>query len=563
MKQMIKLHSYKESLGLILAGMGFWVYEARPMVKRTKTTHKQAALWQCVQRYLPTPSQMGALLATITFLAAASTALIGRDAVSASDTVSYEEIQQDPAELTATDRSLYTMIDEAQDAKDYKKANALIERLANKQLVGYVLAERYLSRSYNPSREELRAWLDQYPDHPQAPRIAILAARQGIKVALPKTEKPLKGDGYGEHAGRTSMPDIWYSGLARWREGNYASAGAIFTKVSANDNLPDWQLSAAHYWSYRANTKLGKLNQARDALKQAAEYNTTFYGLLANQQLGAAKIIAEAPEVSPSLRHDPRAIRAAMLNQLGRNDEAENELRALYSATSKGNRPGIITLASEMNMPNLQIRLSRMQGLSKSESLFAGYPAPQYMVELDPVMDSALLLAVARNESGFREVAHNRSSGALGMMQMLPSTARAVERHVGEELLQYASADSSAPLSKRLSNPALSARYGAEYLKLLTQQPAIRSNLIHTLIGYNAGPGTAANWKRNYSNITDPLLYIESIPYAETRNYVMHVSAQYWIYQLMMDEKPASLKALAKGQWPSVAPAPVATASNI
>ena len=74
----------------------------------------------------------------------------------------------------------------------------------------------------------------------------------------------------------------------------------------------------------------------------------------------------------------------------------------------------------------------------------------------------------------------------------------------------------------------------------------------HMLIGYNAGPGTAASWKRAGGTVTDPLLYIESIPYAETRNYVMQVAAQYWVYQRLMDERPTTLKALANGEWPMV-----------
>ena len=135
------------------------------------------------------------------------------------------------------------------------------------------------------------------------------------------------------------------------------------------------------------------------------------------------------------------------------------------------------------------------------------------------------------------------------MMQMLPSTAQTVERRVGASLMTADMATGNSVI-ERLSNPALAARYGAEYLKLLTREEHIGNNLIHMLIGYNAGPGTAASWKRAGANVSDPLLYIESIPYGETRNYVMQVLAQYWTYQLMMDERPESLKALSDGAWP-------------
>ncbi|MFZ4541372.1 MAG: lytic transglycosylase domain-containing protein [Rickettsiales bacterium] len=273
--------------------------------------------------------------------------------------------------------------------------------------------------------------------------------------------------------------------------------------------------------------------------------------------MGEYSVEAVAPEVSDSLRDDKRAIRAGLLVELGRMDDAETELRALYSATPEGHRGGIVTLVSELDMPNLQMRLARTKGLSESEEIFAEYPTPYYMVNLHEVMDSALLMAVARNESGFRDVARS-SAGATGMMQMLPSTAKMVERQVGHERLQLASAsDNISSLAKRLNDPSMSARYGAEYLNILANLPAINNNLIHLLVGYNAGPGTVISWKAASHNIKDPLLYIESIPYAETRNYVMQVSAQYWIYQIMMEEKPASLTALAKGMWPVVTRPPV------
>lgn len=524
----------------------------------TRRVKKKTYSLRNISRLVPRPAPAAAMLAIFTFMALTGLALTDRDRMAAPAipdvTANANTSSYSPSELSPADRGLYAMIERAQEKKDYREADQLIDHLGNRYLIGYMLAERYLSPGYEVRDEELTAWLTNYADHPQAPHIAAIAKRRGIAFALAKSTAPLKGEGYSDHQGRSAMPDSWYTALNFWREGNYEQARSIFTKLSENEDLSDWQRSATYYWAYRAADKQGESHDAHASLKHAAEYPTTFYGLLAGKQLGSMNIAAEAPEVSDTLRNDPRAIRAALLVALDRNDDAEVELRALHGSVAKSERGGIVTLASELGMPNLQMRLSRTTGLTESEALFAHYPAPQYMVDLNPVMDSALLLAVARNESGFRELARNDSSGAMGMMQMLPSTARVVERRVGESLLREASAsDSSAPLAERLNNPALSARYGAEYLKMMTREPAIGQNLVHLLIGYNAGPGTAANWKSAGRNINDPLLYIESIPYAETRNYVMQVSAQYWIYQMLLDRKPTTLSALAKGEWPQLA----------
>jgi soluble lytic murein transglycosylase-like protein len=458
----------------------------------------------------------------------------------------------DPGELSPGDVALYDAIFKAQADKDFDQADALIGQLGNTHLLGYVLAERYLARGYKPSDEELSLWLDNYADHPQAARISRLADHRGLDATDPENVKPLKGEGYTDHLGRSSMPDSWFTGLSQWRAGSYKSARKTFERVAKDTSLTPWQQAAAHYWAYRANLKQGDEHAATKHLNLAAEYPTTFYGLLAAEQLGERRLVVEAPEVSDALRRDPRAIRAALLVTLDRNDAAEEELRRLYNASSESDRPGIITLASELDMPNLQMRLAKTQGLSEAERIFAKYPAPYYMVKLHDVADPALLLAVARNESGFREVARSEA-GATGMMQMLPSTARLVERNVGRERLQTASiGGSEAHITARLNQPELSARYGAEYLRMLATTPCISHNLVHLLVGYNAGPGTVISWKAAGRNIKDPLLYIESMPYAETRNYVMQVSAQYWIYQMMMDKQPATLATLAKGKWPMI-----------
>ncbi len=514
---------------------------------------------QRLQKALPRPAALAAWMALATFTLVTAIALAG----GRSHLAKNEQLQSqataptialapsDPAILSPADRSLYAMILDKQQKKDISGAEELIGQLNNTRLIGYVLAQRYLNTSYKPSATELKDWLAQHSDEPQARHIASLARTRGLLVTLP-TAQPLKGEGYSDHMGRTVMPDSWFAGISAWRDGDYAQADSIFSKLGDNDDLSDWQRAATYYWAYRTNDKLGDASAARTALNNAAHYPTTFYGLIANAQLGHHPVIAEAPEVSDTLRNSPRAIRAALLTQINDDDTAEDELRALYSASTPADRRGIVTLASELNMPNLEMRLARTPGLSTAEQVFAQFPAPQYMVDLHPVMDSALLLAVARNESGFRDEAKNRSSGALGMMQMLPATARAVEKKVGQDLLQTADAAGNATIADRLSDPAMSARYAAEYLKMLAKEPAIKGNLINLLVGYNAGPATVITWKNAGHSMNDPLLYIESIPYAETRNYVMQVSAQYWVYQSMLDQKPTSLTALAHGQWPQL-----------
>lgn len=507
----------------------------------------------------PQPRHGWWLLAAVVCLAASQSLTLKMGAstvpeITVSETLLPEVlVADDPSFLSPRDTALYQSIFAAEEHGDTRTADQLVTELANPRLIGHVLAARYLAPHYVANDRELAAWLNQYSDHPQAARMMALAQHRGVNVESGATEKPLRGDGYTDHLGRSTMPEGWYRALSLWREKNYADAAPLFMAVAETESLSDWQRAAGHYWAYRTANMLGDTHESRAQLKQAAQYGTTFYGLLASQKIGALRITARAPEVADTLRADARTTRAALLAQLGRNEAAEDELRHLYSATNAADRPGIVTLASEMNLANLQVRLGSMPQLNADEAMFAKYPTPVYMLNAAEVMDPALLLAIARNESGFREIASS-GAGAVGMMQMLPSTARAVERHVGVDSLALASnsAEATASITKRLSDPAVSVRFGAQYLKLLMREPAIGNSLIRLLAGYNAGPGTVAGWQAAARQVEDPLLYIESIPYPETRNYVMQVIAQYWIYQTLLGAKPATLASMSQGQWPTV-----------
>jgi soluble lytic murein transglycosylase-like protein len=454
----------------------------------------------------------------------------------------------DSRSLSGDDATRYQLIFSAQEAGDYTAADREIENLRNPVLLGHALAQRYLASGYRPTERELDDWLERYADHPGAAKIGKLAAARGLVVARTRADKPLKGSGYIDHLGRSTMPGNWYEGLRLWKEEEYASALPIFTAVGNDEMLSDWERAAGHYWAYRAAQRLDESRTARRELAEAAEFPTTFYGLLARAQSGAPRLTAEAPAVSDALRHDPHTLRASLLAQIGQSNAAEEELRLLYAHVGEKDRHGIVTLAGEMNLPNLQVRLSKLPGLSAEQALYARYPTPSFMMDAQASVDPALLLAIARNESGFRTDVSS-TVGALGMMQMMPATARALERR---SELALASSGDAGTVAARLADPTTAVRYGAEYVKLLAREPAIDGGLIQLLAGYNAGPGTVASWKAAARNVSDPLLYIESIPYPETRNYVMQVMAQYWVYQLLLGEKPETLMAMAQDSWPKV-----------
>ncbi len=501
--------------------------------------------------HLPRAYQLGMAVFAMVCLAGLFTTA-PREQVSPLSDRFFVTLTEDPSHLSEADIAQYKIAFAAIANSDYATADESMKAVHNKRLVGHLQAKKFLRGNYAASADELKEWLALNADHPKAPEISRIAIARGVKTEAIAFEKPLKGEGYADHLGRTGMPDGWYRGLTLWKEQNYGAAEEQFAAIGNNESLNNWHRAGGYYWAYRAASKNGETGIARKHLMAAANFKTTFYGLLAVQQTGSAPAEARAPRVASSLRNDPRAIRASLFAQLNMNEEAEEELRHLYSALDKQDRAGIITLAHELNLANLQVRLANMSQLSAEEELFASYPLPQFVIDAQSEQSPALLLAIARNESGFRESVSS-SAGAQGLMQMLPSTASAVERRVGRENLMLASTDGDAlpSIMHRLNDPATSVRYSAQYLKILSAEKNVGKNLVRVLAAYNAGPGTVSGWSSMAQKMDDPLLYIESIPYAETRNYVMQVMAQYWIYSNLLGETPQSLREMTAGSWPS------------
>ena len=463
-----------------------------------------------------------------------------------------------PDYLSNRDRELYQRLFSLGPQADGTTVHELLASIDNKILAGHVLSTLYLGGNYTASKDELVAWLAQYSDHTEAGAIRALALTRGVAVAslsriAPEPEE-LRGDGYIDHMGRTPMPDSWYQALNAWKENNYATAAKLFSAIGANESLSRWQRSAGYYWAARADGELGNRWMAYTSLKKAASFDTTFYGLLAARKRGEElRIRAVAPEVPSTIASDAHAVRARAAAVVGELALAETELRQLYTTLEKSERAALLTLASQLNLANLQVRLGNLQGLSQEEKTFAAYPLPRWLIEAQAEVDPALLLAIARQESVFREDATSQA-GAVGMMQMLPSTARMMMSGLKDEGIALASTTSDAlPMAEQLTNPQLNIRLGAAYVRHLMEQQAVGNNLVKVLAAYNAGPGSVSAWQRTAAKVTDPLLYIESIPFSETRNYVMQVMAHYWVYQSLMGEPSPALDALAAGDWPGVA----------
>jgi soluble lytic murein transglycosylase-like protein len=137
-------------------------------------------------------------------------------------------------------------------------------------------------------------------------------------------------------------------------------------------------------------------------------------------------------------------------------------------------------------------------------------------------------------------------------MQVRPGTADDIARARGEPFD-----------SRQLTSPAANIEYGQSYIETLRDHYATGGLLPKVIAAYNAGPVPVAEWNSRRFDRGDPLLYIESLPYWETRGYVPIVLRNYWIYEEEAGKTGGSREALAQGLWPKFPGMPGARAVRL
>ena len=342
-------------------------------------------------------------------------------------------------------------------------------------------------------------------------------------------------------------PDAnWTAAMAAFTRGNMAEAARRFELVAdaPPDRASSWTLSAGSFWAARANLLAGNPQKFVPYLKRAALHGTTFYGLVAQKALGM-KIAPDwkVPELdrrrADQLRGDRTGRRALALLQLGAVTAAERELYAGSIDADPQYVEAVLSLAQKAALPSLSVRVGNANWDQRHKIAgFEGamYPIPPWQPAGGFTVDRALVYGFMRQESAFNPKARS-VVGAMGLMQLMPGTARAV-------MSRYAPDQAGGNPWDPSTNMAL----GQAYLSVL--MGGVDDNLVRTAAGYNGGPGNVMKWDGRLNADQDPLLYIASIPLHETRDFVQRVLANYWLYQVRLGQPTPSLDQIAAHEWP-------------
>jgi soluble lytic murein transglycosylase-like protein len=353
------------------------------------------------------------------------------------------------------------------------------------------------------------------------------------------------GDGAAA-AGRQYAPQLdWCAGLAAFRLQRFAEAAAHFEQVAMNATIPNWNRSASAFWAARSYMRAGDARRVVTLLTVAAKSQPTFYGLLAERLLGEDiqtgfsdpillpadfdKLMAVAP-----------AHRAVALWQIGEKKYdyyVNTELNRAFGMSGKLNLDSAYAaLARTLGVPNLELRASEVS-YARGQTLTGLFPVPPYVPTGGFTIDPSLVFAFIRIETRFQPGAVS-PAGAMGLMQIMPYTAKALGGSSAEDELLDAE-----------YNMTLGQRFIAKLLK------SYSGSIIQTAAAYNAGPGKVNAWAAaREGKEDDSLMFIESMRAPETRSYVKRLLTYYWMYHRRNEIPAPSMDDTARGGWPIYQP---------
>jgi soluble lytic murein transglycosylase len=341
--------------------------------------------------------------------------------------------------------------------------------------------------------------------------------------------------------GEWASQAAWMSGLASWRLGDWNAASTAFQQAAQLAQQRELR-AGGYYWAARAEQAAGRPRAVEGLLRSAAsadESTESFYGLLARETLGMATRLARDPFTGfdPPVDRLPNVQRAVELAKIGEPALAEEMLRHQARIGAVGEHHALIQVAKRLDLPAAQLWLAdNGQWGARSDSTDR-YPKPAWRPLNGWRVDPALAFGHIIQESAFRRTAVS-TAGAVGLMQVLPITAQ-----------QMASSRGLTYSRSSLTDPRYNLEFGQSFIELMRGSSGTAGQLPRVIASYNAGPLPVARWA-TINDKGDPLLWIESIPYWETRYYVPAVLRNMWVYQGLNDEPTDALTALAEHHWP-------------
>jgi len=428
--------------------------------------------------------------------------------------------------LPETQRPAAALIDLAsRDPARLLDADKLdFSRRGDREIALYAL-DQLAKRSSGQAEQALRrlaARLGAEEQRTAWARLATWAARRHEASALP----------WFQQAGAMAANDFqreWWARAALRAADWQAVLRAIDSMGEAARTQPIWR-----YWRARALQASGQRAAATPVfLELSREFH--YYGQLAQEELGP---VMQAPPVNnakmsgddlAAVARQPGIARALALQELGLRSDAGQEWNWSIREFSDAQLLAAAELARRMEWYDRAINTAeRTRELHDFELRFlAPYRELAQQAARENQIDEAWVFGLMRQESRFINVARS-SVGASGLMQIMPATARWIAQRLGIKRFH----------PNEMQNPAKNIQFGAYYLKHV--QTSLDGSPVLATAAYNAGPSRAQRWRD--TRPMEAAVYIESIPFAETRDYVKKVMSNAIYYAERFGQPSVLLK---------------------
>jgi soluble lytic murein transglycosylase len=320
----------------------------------------------------------------------------------------------------------------------------------------------------------------------------------------------------------------------------------------------DGPLSRAkgHYWLGRTYEALREKEKAQEQYKAASAFIDTFHGQLARLKVDAgARGLDISPPAAPTPDEMARfngsdAVRAAVVARKAGLDISLvraflNHLR--YHLKTEAEVAMVAHLAEALGDTQTAVRIGKTAIARGMNLIYYAYPIhslPAYKPLREPP-EPAFIFGIARQESEFNSLTMS-GAGARGILQVMPVTAKHVCRDYNLKC----------DIPRLMKDPAYNTMLGSAYIADRMQE--FTGSYVLTLAGYNAGPGRAREWIKEFGDPrdgkVDPIDWIHRIPFEETREYVQKVLSNIQVYRARLGEEETALRLNADLKRASAAP---------
>lgn len=300
----------------------------------------------------------------------------------------------------------------------------------------------------------------------------------------------------------------------------------VYVKYAANQ-------SKGYYWLGLALRQNNNIDEARVAFSNASAFTFTLYGQLAAEELhydaheftkNKLKQYTEMSNIEDeSLCNNPLFI-AGYMSYLGYGNDTYDYLTTFFDNTSDA-----VSLANALRILQQDTEPSIYRRLG-NQALKYNVGLPETSFPSIDLVKNHLIKAIIKQESNFSKSAISYK-GARGLMQVMPQTAKEIARQLGVKYDVY----------RLLTDEAYNLTFGQHYIKQLLNK--YDNNKILTLAAYNAGPGSVNKWirengdPRTFKSDAEIALWIESIPFSQTRDYVVKIMGTEMVYSAIEANK--------------------------